>query len=167
MALTNAYRHLFYPANDSVKAGKGLMHYPLPAQDASTVKGNRNQQDVVLKALKDCGKVRSEDAAPYAPAYLLQKVWPTGLHHWTTKSLREQFAKDLALNMLLDAEVAKLRDTIRKGLSEGQWDLKVGEQLYIKTDGAVVGVPTTIEFSERAELYRRGLLKPLSRRWWS
>lgn len=69
--------------------------------------------------------------------------------------------------MLLDAEVAKLRDTIRKGLSEGQWDLKVGEQLYIKTDGAVVGVPTTIEFSERAELYRRGLLKPLSRRWWS
>lgn len=160
IALTNAYRHLFYPANDPVKAPKGLMHYPLPAQDASTVKGNRNQQDVVLKALKDCGKVRSEDAAPYAPAYLLQKVWPTGLDHWTTKSLREQFAKDLALNMLLDAEVSKLRDTIRKGLTEGQWDLKVGEQLYIKTDGAPVGTPTTIEFSERAELYRRGLLKP-------
>ncbi|MBD1916241.1 MULTISPECIES: DUF499 domain-containing protein [Cyanophyceae] len=158
IALTNAYRHLFYPANDPVKAPKGLMHYPLPAQDASTVKGN--QQDVVLKALKDCGKVRGEDAAPYAPAYLLQKVWPTGLDHWTTKSLREQFAKDLALNMLLDAEVAKLRDTIRKGLTEGQWDLKVGEQLYIKTDGAAVGTPTTIEFSERAELYRRGLLKP-------
>ncbi|TVQ23326.1 MAG: ATP-binding protein [Leptolyngbya sp. DLM2.Bin15] len=160
IALTNAYRHLFYPANDPVKAPKGLMHYTLPAQDASTVKGNGNQQDVVLKALKDCSKVRGEDAAPYAPAYLLQKVWPTGLDHWTTKNLREQFAKDLALNMLLDAEVSKLRDTIRKGLSEGQWDLKVGEQLCIKTDGASVGLPTTIEFSDRAELYRRGLLKP-------
>jgi len=160
VAMTNAYRHLFYPSNDPVKAPKGLMHYPLPAQDASTVKGNRNQQDVILKALKDCGKVRGEDAAPYAPAYLLQKVWPTGLDHWTTKALREQFSKDLSLNMLLDAEVSKLRDTIRRGLSEGQWDLKVGEQLYIKTDAAPPAIPSTIEFSERAELYRRGILKP-------
>jgi len=160
IAMTNAYRHLFYPANDPVKAPKGLMQYPLPAQDASTVKGNRNQQDVILKALKDCGKVRGEDAAPYAPAYLLQKVWPTGLDHWTTKALREQFAKDLGLNMLLDAEVAKLRDTLRKGLTEGQWDLKIGEQLYIKTEATPPALPTTIEFSDRAELYRRGTLKP-------
>lgn len=27
VSLTNAYRHLFYPANDPVKAPKGLMHY--------------------------------------------------------------------------------------------------------------------------------------------
>lgn len=160
VAMTNAYRHLFYPANDPVKAPQGLMHYPLPAQDASTVKGNRNQQDVILKALKDCGKVRGEDAAPYAPAYVLQKVWPTGLDHWTTKALREQFAKDLSLNMLLDGELAKLRDTIRRGVTDGQWDLKIGEQFYIKTDGATVAIPTTLEFSERTELYRRGILKP-------
>ena len=48
--------------------------------------------------------------------------------------------------MLLDAEVSKLRDTIRRGLSEGQWDLKVGEQLYIKTDAAPPAIPSTIEF---------------------
>ena len=167
VALTNAYRHLFYPSNDPVKASKGLMHYPLPAQDASTVKGNRNQQDVVLKALKDCGKVRSQDAASYAPAYVLQKVWPPGIDHWTTKALREQFAKDLGLNILLDAEVSKLRDTIRRGLQEGQWDIKVGDsrkdgkadRLFIKTEGSPL-VPETIEFSERMELYRRGILKP-------
>jgi hypothetical protein len=159
IALTNAYRHLFYPMNDPVKAPKGLMHYPLPAQDASTVKGNRNQQDVVLKALKDCAKVRGEDAAAYAPAYLLQKVWPPGIDHWTTKALREQFAKDLSLNILLDAEVAKLRDTLRRGVQEGQWDMKVGERLYIKADGPLA-LPDTIEFSDRMELYRRGILKP-------
>lgn len=159
VALTNAYRHLFYPANDPVKAPKGLMHYPLPAQDSSTVKGNRNQQDIVLKALKDCAKVRGEDAAAYAPAYVLQKVWPPGIDHWTTKALREQFAKDLGLNMLLDAEVAKLRDTIRRGLQEGQWDMKMGDLLFIKTD-TLPPMPETIEFSERMELYRRGLLKP-------
>ncbi|MBW4489397.1 MAG: DUF499 domain-containing protein [Trichocoleus desertorum ATA4-8-CV12] len=159
VSLTNAYRHLFYPANDPVKAPKGLMHYVLPAQDASDVKGKNNQQDVVLKALKDCGKIRAEDAAPFAPAYVLQKVWPAGLDHWTTKSLREAFAKDLSLNILLDAEVSKLRDTIRKGLSEGQWDMKAGERLFIKT-GAPLVLPEIIEFSDRMELYRRGILKP-------
>jgi hypothetical protein len=159
VALTNAYRHLFYPANDPVKAPKGLMHYPLPAQDSSTVKGNRNQQDIVLKALKDCAKVRGEDAAAYAPAYVLQKVWPPGIDHWTTKAQQEQFAKDLGLNMLLDAEVAKLRDTIRRGLQEGQWDMKVGDKLFIKTD-TPPPMPETIEFSERMELHRRGFLKP-------
>lgn len=159
VALTNAYRHLFYPSNDPVKASKGLMHFALSAQDASTVKGNRNQQDVVLKALKDCAKVRGEDAPAYAPAYVLQKVWPPGIEHWTTKALREQFSKDLGLNILLDAEVSKLRDTIRRGLSEGQWDMKVGDRLYIKTDGPLT-LPDTIEFSERMELYRRNILKP-------
>ncbi|MES1024903.1 DUF499 domain-containing protein [Gloeocapsa sp. BRSZ] len=168
VSLTNAYRHLFYPANDPVKAAKGLMHYVLPAQDSSDVKGKNNQQDVVLKALKDCGKIRPEDAAPYAPAYVLQKVWPAGLDRWTTKSLREAFAKDLNLNILLDAEVPKLRDTIRGGLTAGQWDLKAGAseapakqaRLFMKTDDANLTLPDTIEFSERMELYRRGILQP-------
>ncbi len=160
ISLTNAYRHLFYPATDSVKAPKGLIHYVLPAQDASDVRGKNNQQDVILKALKDCGKIRADDAAPYAPAYVLQKVWPAGLDHWTTKSLKEAFAKDLSLHILLDAEVAKLRDTLRKGLTDGQWDLKFGDSLFIKTEASNVAVPDVIEFSDRMELYRRGILKP-------
>jgi hypothetical protein len=135
------------------------MHYTLPAQDSSTVKGNRNQQDIILKALKDCTKIRPEDAAPYAPAYLLQKVWPSGLQSLSTKALKEAFAKDLSLNILLDAEVSKLRDTIRQGLVLGQWDLKFGDQLFIHEDGTVLAPPTMIEFSERMELYRRGLLE--------
>jgi hypothetical protein len=160
VSLTNAYRHLFYPASDPVKAPRSLMHYVLPAQDSSDVKGKNNQQDVVLKALKDCQKIRLEDSAPYAPAYILQKVWPTGLEHWTTKNLREAFAKDLSLNILLDAEVSKLRDTIRQGLTAGQWDMKSGERLFIKTDDGKLILPETIEFSERMQLYRRGILKP-------
>ncbi|MGB3299448.1 MAG: DUF499 domain-containing protein [Phormidesmis sp.] len=161
VALTNAYRHLFYPANDPVKAPKGLMHYTLPAQDASMVKGNSNQQVAILKALKDCAKVRGEEVQAFAPAYVLQKVWPSGLDHLTTKALREQFAKDLSLNILLDAEVSMLRDTIRRGLTEGQWDLKMGEQqFYIKTAEAPLVLPSNIEFSERMELYRRGILQP-------
>jgi hypothetical protein len=160
VSLTNAYRHLFYPSNDSVKAAKGLMHYPLPAQDVGDVKGKNNQQEVILKALKDCQKVRSEDAPPFAPAYVLQKVWPSGLDSWTTKALREAFAKDLGLNILLDAEISRLRDTIRQGLQTGQWDLKVGERVFIKTDEGLPALPETIEFSERMVLYRRGILEP-------
>ncbi len=159
VALTNAYRHLFYPSNDPVKAAKGLMHYPLPAEDSSDVRGKNNQQDVILKALKDCQKVRSDEALPYAPAYVLQKVWASGLDHWTTKALREAFAKDLGLNILLDAEVSKLRDTIRQGLQSGQWDLKQGDRVFIKTDDGLPALPDTIEFSDRLLLYRRGILE--------
>lgn len=61
IALTNAYRHLFYPDQDPVKAPTGLKHYVLPAQDSSTVKGKNNQQDLILKALKDCQKIRSQE----------------------------------------------------------------------------------------------------------
>lgn len=59
LSLCNAYRHLFYPAKDDVKAPTGLIHYPLPPQDASTLK--KNQQEVILKALRDCHKVRPEE----------------------------------------------------------------------------------------------------------
>ncbi len=131
----------------------------LPAQDSGDLRGKSNQQDVILKVLKDCGKVRSDDSAPYAPAYILQKVWSAGLEHWTTKSLREAFAKDLSLNILVDAEVSKLRDTIRKGLETGQWDLKMGDRLFIKVEGTSLVLPEIVEFSERVELYRRGILK--------
>ncbi|MEG4507603.1 DUF499 domain-containing protein [Microcoleus sp. F6_B4] len=160
VSLTNAYRHLFYPSNDQVKAPKGLMHYTLTAQDASMVKGKNNQQDMILKALKDCGKIRPEEAKPFAPAFILQKVWPAGLDSWTTKALRDAFAKDLSLNILLDAEVSMLRETIREGLKKGNWDLKVGERLFIKTDDSVLALPETIEFSDRMTLYRRGILEP-------
>jgi hypothetical protein len=160
VSLTNAYRHLFYPSNDQVKAQKGLIHYTLTAQDASMVKGKNNQQDVILKALKDCGKIRAEEAKAFAPAFILQKVWPAGLDSWTTKALRDAFAKDLSLNILLDAEFLRLRDTIREGLKMGNWDMKVGERLFIKTDDSVLALPETIEFSDRASLYKRGILEP-------
>lgn len=160
VALTNAYRHLFYPSNDPVKAPKGLMHYPLPAQDASDVKGKSNQQEAILKALKDCQKIRADDAQPYAPAYVLQKVWATGLDSISTKGLKEAFAKDLGLNLFSDAETSKLRTTIVQGLTNGQWDLKVGERVYIKTDAAPLIPPDIIEFSDRMVLYRRSILEP-------
>lgn len=160
IALTNAYRHLFYPSNDPVKAPKGLMHYPLPAQDASDVKGKNNQQEAILKALKDCQKIRPDEAQPYAPAYVLQKVWATGLDSISTKGLKEAFAKDLGLNLFLDAETSKLRTTIEQGLITGQWDLKIGERVYIKTDAAPLIPPDNLEFSDRMVLYRRGILEP-------
>jgi len=161
IALTNAYRHLFYPSNDQVKAPTGLLHYVLPSQDASTIKGKNNQQDLILKALKDSRKIRpEEEAKAFAPVYILQKVWPKGIDHWTTKALRDTFYKDTNLNMLIDAEISLLRDTIRKGLEQGDWDLKLGEKVYIKTGNTPLTLPPNIEFSEKMELYRRGILTP-------
>ena len=162
IALTNAYRHLFYPDKDDVKAPTGLKHYTLPAQESSTVKGKNNQQDVILKALKEaCDKIRKEEPLkPYSPAYILQKVWPLGLEQLSTKGLREAFAKDLSLKFLVDAEIPLLRDTIREGLRNGDWDMVVGEKRFIKTDGGLPTLPDVIEFSDRQILYRRGILQP-------
>jgi|GEM_PF-347669 len=159
IALTNAYRHLFYPSNDLVKAPKGLMHYTLPAHDASTVKGKKNQQDSILKALRDCQKVREDNALPYAAAYVLQKVWSIGLESITTKGLKEAFAKDLGLSLFLDQEINHLRDTIRQGLKAGNWDLKVGDRVYIQTPDSPATLPDSLEFSDRMVLYRRGILE--------
>lgn len=165
IALTNAYRHLFYPDFDQVKAPGGLKHFVLQAQDVNAVKGNSNQQDVVLKALKDCQKIRTDEPLkPYAPAYILQKVWPAGLDSMTTKALKETFVKDLSLKFLLDQEVSLFRDTIRQGLIDGVWDLEVNTAqkkiIYIKTDTPLVNLPTIIEFSDQYILYRRGILQP-------
>jgi hypothetical protein len=65
--------------------------------------------------------------------------------------------------ILLDAEITLLRDTIRQGLQDGDWDMKVGEKVYIKTDVGAKGhspLPETIKFSDRFILYRRGILQP-------
>ncbi|MFO7031984.1 AAA family ATPase [Limnospira fusiformis CCALA 023] len=162
VALTNTYRHLFYPAKDEVKAPKGLMHYTLSPQDSSTVKGKNNQQDLILKALRDCQKVRAEaeeDAKPFAPAYILQKVWPAGVEHWTTKSLWEEFSKNLGLNLPIEAEKLKLRETIRAGLLGGCWDMAIAQKVYIKVPDAPLRGPDTIELSDRQVLYRRGILE--------
>ncbi|MBV5261741.1 ATP-binding protein [Synechococcus moorigangaii CMS01] len=162
IALTNTYRHLFYPSQDPVKAPNGLMHYTLPTQDSSTVKGKNNQQEVILKVLKDCSKIRPDDAKPFAPAYILHKVWSAGIDRWTTKALREAFAKNINLNMLLEGELSKLRETIKTGVTEGAWDLKMGQQVYIAPLAPQIGGNSLpmIEFSERLEIYRRGILKP-------
>lgn len=160
ISLTNTYRHLFYPSNDPKKASNGLMHYTLPTQEASTIKGKNNQQDVILKALKDCQKIRSEEEAkPYAPAFILQKVWSSGVESISTKGIKEAFAKDLSLKFLMDAEISLLRETIVKGLQEGQWDMKLGERLFIKTEDGLPSLPN-IEFSDNMVLYRRGILEP-------
>lgn len=159
IALTNTYRHLFYPNQDPVKAPTGLMHFTLPSQDSSTVKGRNNQQEVILKVLKDCNKFRPDDASPFAPAYIMAKVWPAGIDHWTAKTMREAFAKNISLNMLLEVELNKLRDTIRVGVQETHWDLKSGNQLFIKQPNETVTLPN-IAFSETLEIYRHGILKP-------
>ena len=156
VSITNTYRHLFYPERDQIKAPKGLMHYPLPANDASDQK--KKQQEMLLNKLRDCGKIRKENTEPYAPGYIIQKVWPAGIDHWTTKDMKEAFFKDISLKMFLDGEIISLRDTIRKGILDGLWDMKIGDKVFIKSEN--LKIPDSIEFSDRVELYRPGILQP-------
>ena len=42
-----------------------------------------------------------------------------------------------------------LRETIGKGLKMGNWDMKAGDKLFIKTADSMLTLPETIEFSDR------------------
>lgn len=53
-----------------------------------------------------------------------------------------------------------LRETIREGLKRGDWDMKASDGLFIKTDDSMLTLPERIEFSDRASLYKRGILQP-------
>lgn len=72
--------------------------------------------------------------------------------------MKEAFFKDIRLKMFLDGEIISLRDTIRKGILDGLWDMKIGDKVFIKSEN--LKIPDSIEFSDRVELYRPGILQP-------
>jgi hypothetical protein len=117
VSLTNAYRHLFYPSNDPVKAAKGLMHYPLPAQDSGDVKGKNNQQGRDPESAEGLPEDSPRRGSALCPCLCVAKGlggWTRSLdHQGTPRSVCERPGAE----HLLDAEVSKLRDTIRQGFT--------------------------------------------------
>ena len=117
VAITRAYRHLFYPSGDAPQRAGGLAHETLPAQDQGDVK--QDQTAVVLKVLKQLDKVLTAEDSALPPQYARSKAWAHKADHVTTEDLRREFAKRLGLRMLLDLN--QLKKTIRAGVEQGVW----------------------------------------------
>lgn len=117
VAITRAYRYLYYPSADASPAVSNLARETLPAQDLGEV--SADQSAVVLRVLRQLDKVLTADDKPLAAAYVKAKAWDAGQMQMSTEDLRRAFAKRLGLRMLLDLN--QLKRAIRDGVTQGIW----------------------------------------------
>jgi len=117
VAITKAYRWLYYPSGDAPRAYSNLAREQLQAQDQGEV--NRDQSEVVLRVLKSLEKVQTQDTQPLSAKFVKAKAWDTGQTHLSTEELRRAFARKMTLRMMLD--INQLKKTIRNGIEQGVW----------------------------------------------
>jgi hypothetical protein len=146
IAITKAYRHLYYPSQDALKSHVNLQHEMLPAQDQGDV--DLDQTNVILKVLHNLNKVITADDHLQSAAWVKSKAWDLNQVSMTTEELRKAFARKIGLKMLLD--IGQLRRTIENGVKTNIWiyyDSR--EQLGYDADVP----PPAWEISEQTILY--------------
>jgi hypothetical protein len=146
VAITKAYRHLYYPSADAPRSSSGLAHQLLQPDEQGEVE--KDQSEVVLRVLKGLEKVLTADDKPIPPQYLKAKAWPSGMPSLSTEDLRRAFAQRLALKMLLNVD--QLKRTVREGIGKGIWVYYPSEE---KVGYGTASPPPLIEISEDVLLY--------------
>ena len=117
MAITKAYRYLYYPSPDAPKAHAYLNREALPAQDQGEV--DKDQTNIVLRVLRLLKKVQTADEEVLSAIYVKSKAWDQNQVSMSTEELRKAFARKIGLRILLD--VGQLRKTIQNGVKTGVW----------------------------------------------
>lgn len=117
VAVTRAYRYLYYPSSDAPRRGSGLNRETLPAQDQGEVE--KDQSAVILRALRHIEKALTADDPALSPQYVKAKAWAHGQQSLSTEDLRREFAKRIGLKILLDPN--QLKKTIKTGVAQGTW----------------------------------------------
>ena len=117
VAITKAYKYLYYPSADAPQKHSNLARETLPPQDQGEV--NQDQSNVVLRVLKQLQKVLTADDPTLPAAFVKAKAWDAGQMMVTTEDLRHAFARRMGLRILLDLN--QLKKTIRNGISQGIW----------------------------------------------
>ncbi|MYA10290.1 MAG: DUF499 domain-containing protein [Gemmatimonadetes bacterium] len=146
VAITRAYRHLFYPSADAPKRADHLAYEALPAQEQGKV--SRDQTAALVGVLSKLEKVLTGDGPALSAQFVKAKAWLRGRERMSTEDLRREFAKRLGLKVLLDPN--QLKKTIKNGCSQGVWvyhDPK-RDRAYGKESPAPL-----VEISEDAMLY--------------
>lgn len=117
VAITKAYRYLFYPAADAPRDQASLRRGSVPPQDQGDT--NVDQTNVVVKVLRDLRKALTADESALAAAYVFSRAWERNQVEMTTEELRRTFARKIGLPILLD--VNQLKKTIENGVKTGVW----------------------------------------------
>ncbi|GAB4547126.1 MAG: DUF499 domain-containing protein [Anaerolineae bacterium] len=146
VAITKAYRYLYYPSADAPQSHSNLARETLPAQDQGEV--NQDQTNVVLRVLKQLQKVLTADDPTLPAAFVKAKAWDSGQVALSTEDLRRAFARRMGLRMLLD--INQLKKTIRNGITQGVW---VYYDSASQTGYSDISPPPSIQISEDILLY--------------
>ncbi len=117
VAITKAYRHLYYPALTAPKASGYLQREMLPAQEQGDVE--KDQTNVIVRVLRSLGEALTADDEPLSAMYVKAKAWDQNQVSMTTEELRKAFARKVGLRFLLD--VNQLRKTIQNGVKTRTW----------------------------------------------
>ncbi len=157
VAITRAYRHLYFPRADAPQRDANLAHELLPAQDQGDVP--EDQSVVVLRALRQQQKALTGNEPPLAAAYVKSRAWDTNQAQMTTEDLRKAFARRLSLPILFDLN--QLKKTIQNGVAAQVWvyydarseigydhespapAIQIGDaaHLYLPAEAARLGLP--------------------------
>lgn len=114
IAITKAYRYLYYPSAD---AQGNLARETLNPDEQGDVE--KDQTAVLLRVLRQLDKVLTADDKPLAAAYVKAKAWKANQPMMSTEELNKAFSQRFGLRILLD--VNKLKTTIRDGAKQGTW----------------------------------------------
>jgi hypothetical protein len=117
VAITKAYRYLFYPTSDAPQAQAYLRRETVPPQEQGDT--DVDQTNVVVRVLHNLKKVRTADDDPLPAQYLFVKAWDKNQVEMTTEDLRKAFARKIGLPLLLD--VNQLKRSIESGVKAGVW----------------------------------------------
>jgi hypothetical protein len=117
IAITKAYRYLFYPTSDAPKTDAYLRRETVPPQDQGDT--DIDQTNVIVRVLRNLQKVRTADDGPLPAQYLHAKAWDLKQVEMTTEDLRRAFARKISLPIMLD--VNQLRRTIENGVKTRVW----------------------------------------------
>ena len=146
IAITKAYRYLYYPSPDGLKTHGYLRRETLPAQDQGDM--DKDQTSAVLRVLKSLNKVLTADDNPLPAAYVKSKAWDQNQQSMATDDLRKAFARKIGLRILLDP--GQLRKSIANGVQTGAWlYYDAGEQFAYDKDSP----PLVWQISDQAILY--------------
>ena len=117
IAITKAYRYLFYPTSDAPKSHSYLRRETMPPQDQGDT--DQDQTNVVVRVLRSMQKALAADDPPRSGQYLKAKAWDRNQVEMTTEDLRRAFARKIGLPLLLD--VNQLRRSIENGVKTRTW----------------------------------------------
>lgn len=117
VAITSAYRYLFYPVGDADSPYKPFAHERLDIEDQGDTKANHTE--TVLRRLRELGKVKGADDGPMAPALVRRDAFGKDEGMVTLQSLFERFAERVRLPLLL--EPTYLKEVVRLGIRQKVW----------------------------------------------